>query len=282
MGRCIKYELAKETAFTKKELSIIKEFNIKYNSGKYKNIWSCENYNIACDIPENKKITSLICFTKIQGNEYNGLLLINILTELSKLMDITVYIKDEGRLIIGSSIKMKNGKILPNFDEINNSLHYVCYRYAINKIDDKNVLNIISKLSKPFKNDLEIIVSKDKDVDIEYVNEILTDLLEIDKIFQKLHFFDYNSPYNIAQLENKYWLEPEVLLREVNEKDFEDFQMNETTIMGGYYGEYWNLNKNKDAEIESYKQLSLLQGLLQDGMSMKVIGINDNVNKIKK
>ena len=46
MGRTINYTISKETDFTYEEFSIMKELTIKYNSEPYRQLWTCESFEL--------------------------------------------------------------------------------------------------------------------------------------------------------------------------------------------------------------------------------------------
>jgi len=44
MGRTIHYTIKSDTIFTKKNLETLRETSLRYNSGNYENVWTCENF----------------------------------------------------------------------------------------------------------------------------------------------------------------------------------------------------------------------------------------------
>lgn len=304
MGRVLSYSITKTMGgFTQEEKQTMIDVSDKFNSGKYENVWSCENFYLnpydyypnwdkfngctdgwdavnkryeelsksgltqiqVCEKlnkegyilfhhhPNSNKIQG---FTKVQGNEFNALLIYLALIELSTLIkDSEIRLKDEGKFLY-CPVLIKDGRVKPLLDELIEHINYLSSRIIGNsqyadKIETyglpEDMINGVDVKRNPYP----------LENDIGYINESIKDLSELYNELRPYVEAKLHCTYNI---QNQYF-EPRLLCRKVNVKDFEDTTCNATTLMAGFYGEYWDIT-DKDAESENYKAIASVQKML--------------------
>lgn len=273
MGRTLHFNIKKEESnFTEKEYKAMYDVSSQLNSGKFKNIWSCENFWFApYDNNEKREIHS---FCKTQGNEMNSHLVIVGLVEISKrIPSAVIEVSDEGELLI-CKLRIQNGKALPVISDIKENLESYAFRMFMS---DKNKLKKLELKANDFCKEFaqDLYFNNGYGDMTNYFNRELKKLHEIQKIMQDnwkrpntaLYFF------NIENCPAEYWLDPFLFCRPVKVSDFLTYKCSPATLMAGFNGEYWNMNNGKDAESESYKTIARIQELFsKTGAKMKILG----------
>jgi hypothetical protein len=332
MGRTLHFDIQHDdgSKITEKEKQAMLDISLKYNNGRYKEAWTCENFFVdAYDYYPNwhhfeydaysnrstdrsteeiwdivrkteKKLTfefgsrtkairkmakdKIIAFhnekgnqqvhgfCKVQGNEFNALLVYMALLDISKeCKKLTISLSDEGRFLL-CPIKIKNGKAQPILSEIKEDIQRHSARALLasknnSKYSALDEIVIPEGMSPDLLHDMGIDNNYGEDYSIQYINEALVDLKEIQNAIRK-HCDFFFVVYNIEN----HWFAPELFARKLNIEDFKDYKASPATLMGGFYGEYWNLT-DKDAELESYKITGTVQKMLGDsGLKLEVLG----------
>lgn len=112
MGRTIHFTAVFPERIMETDINILKQVSEKYNSGVYKDIWTCENFYF---VPNDYKSISgdndeFSNFCKVGENEFNSYLVLTALTEISLLLpDVEIYVHDEGKYLRIPYIILKNG-----------------------------------------------------------------------------------------------------------------------------------------------------------------------------
>ena len=204
-------------------------------------------------------------FTKTQGNEFNSLLVFKALIEISKrIPTATLNISDEGEFLL-CPLKIKKGKVLPNVNDLVESMQYYCFKTMFSKEYKGNILSGLKYegLGKIFKD--EIGLENTYGDMTKYINDKLRNLIEVEKAIKKgLGQFEQEYEmmfYNLNQRECKNWFKPELFIRPVNVEKFLEYQMTPGTMMDGFHGEGFGLT-DKDSEAESYRMTAHIFSML--------------------
>jgi hypothetical protein len=336
MGRTIHYSIKKTHGiFSNEENEAMYNVSNKFNSGKYANVWTCENFwlcpkdyypnwydhfkGVAPEkawkainkaYKENRKAglshfetldklsglgwisfhhsileeqSSVRGFTKTQGNEFNSMLVLQALSEISKqIPSAEISVTDEGDFLI-CDLKIKNGKCLPLVSSLISDME----RYSMQSWFSQEVKNFElsegdfgNEFGNEFGNDIFGVCSYG-DMS-KYINQTLCKLKEVEKAL--LHEWKANCRpyfYNIENLAWENWFTIAAFCRPVNPADFLEYKMNVGTLMAGFYGEYWNLENDKDAESESYQraaQMTKLFGGKDESVSVHILGEKEAVS----
>jgi len=199
-------------------------------------------------------------FTKVQGNEFNALLVFKALVEISKkIPQATIELSDEGRFLI-CDLKIKNGLALPNIQQKIKNIDNFSKRILLSKNYEGNILNHLKNLNfrtEIFKEELRIdgLYSEtflkridDELQDIQIIESVLMD--DVKETYE-LYF------YNIANRNSKNWFNPKKFTRNVVVESFLNYKTSVPTLMEGFEGEGFGLS-DKDSESESYKMLEYI------------------------
>ena len=218
-------------------------------------------------------------FVKTQGNEFNSLLVLKALVQISKkLPKVTITLRDEGRFLLCELI-IKQGKVLPNIQEKMDDLR----NYALKMLFSKNFEgNILSKLETT---DFDACFKGDMGLEngygdmTNYINQTLKDLKEIENALIKAIGKNLNSSslyfYNIETRSPKDYFEPTDFVRPVDVMKFLDYKSTTGKMMDGFHGEGFGLS-TEDSEKESYEAIARLMSMFSgagiDKKNIKVIG----------
>lgn len=236
-------------------------------------------------------------YTKVQGNEFNALLVYRGLIEISCVLPNTqIRVNDEGRFLL-CDVMLQNGKAYPLLREKKKSLHYYIVEYVLRAGLISASFPHINEISDDWLEDLRIIPSNDKKKTISklsakdteggewgnfayYIKQCLSDLVEIEKRLKKSNSLPTypakNCFYNIEQYRRS--VNPYTFTRHVYEDDFQNFVVNASTLLGGFMGEYYDLTK-EDIESLSYKQIGMIQKIIEKSVGntakIQILGEND-------
>jgi hypothetical protein len=230
-------------------------------------------------INEQKNTKELHAFTKVQGNEFNSLLVFQALISISKkLPKVTITLSDEGEFLL-CDLKIKNGKALPVIDELVDDMRHYALKMLFSKGFEGNVLDKLTTtdFTDEFGGDIEL--NNTYGDMAEYINNKLRNLKEIETALikagltgNKLYLFNLNN------LEEKNWFDPKVFTRNVDVEKFLDYKMSAGTMMAGFSGEGFGLT-DKDSEAESYKSIARMFSLLEkaglDKKNIQILGANN-------
>lgn len=214
-------------------------------------------------------------FTKTQGNEFNSMLVLQALTDISNaLPNVEIRLSDEGEFLL-CPLKIKKGKALPLIDDLIENLQSYALRMLFSKGFKGNILNKITPtdFTDAFKGDIGI-ENGYGDMTV-YVNNTLRNLKEIETVLISEGFRGNNLYfYNITNCPLK-WITPKKLTRPVDVEKFLNYKMGTGTLMDGFLGEGFDLT-DKDSEAESYKSIarmfSFLEKLGVDKKNVQVLG----------
>jgi hypothetical protein len=341
MGRTLHFTLKKDGNFTRKEKVIMEDHSITYNNGKYKDVWTCENFwlstsnyypnwksyggtvdswdevnkrskqlekefkkhaksegELSLMVADMLKSENLIRyhresnsevsgFCKVQGNEFNAALVYEALVSLSKkLPKCEIRLSDEGEYLLCAVI-IKNGKVKPDLSDSRDNIQGWIVRTALASDQTnfiKDAIKVPDGMDKNILNDLDMD-NPYGDRMLEYINlelvKIHTVVEAIRPEFVKQWGNDRWPPTINLHNINNYWYSPKLFARPVEPKDFEDYKRSAATLMGGFYGEYWKVMPDKDAETESYKAIGNIQNVLSkaapEDATMDVLGMDEAV-----
>jgi len=218
-------------------------------------------------------------FTKVQGNEFNSMLILKTLVQLSKqIPKATIEISDEGKYLL-CPLKIKNGKALPLIKDVVQDMKLYALRLIFAKDSQYNIIDKLKNangFTEYFKNDLHIN-NPYGELDIKYIDEKLADLKIIEKKLQKV-LKERNTPkhmlyfYNLQKISPKDWFNPDLFTRHVVVEDFLNYKMSTGTLMDGFNGEGFGLS-DEDSEKTSYEMLAKLGELFSNNdFNMKILG----------
>ena len=217
-------------------------------------------------------------FTKVQGNEFNSLLVFKALVELSKkIPTATIYLSDEGEFLL-CPLKIKAGKALPDIEDLLNDMRHYALKMLFSKGFAGNILDKITptNFDNCFKGDIGIENTYGDMTN--FINEKLRNLKEIENAIKgTLKGYNDNALYfyNIEHRQLKNWFDPEIFTRPVNVEKFLNYQMSEKSLMDGFSGQGFGLT-DKDGEAESYKMMANLFSMLAksqiDTEKLKILG----------
>ena len=314
MGRTLSYEIKKESNFNQKEMDIMYNISMKYNSGKFEDVWSCENffldpYNFYPvwdrfpDMPTEKgwesvyenikdqtnkgisradAIKSLASdqqitlarqlpamrfsgFTKVQGNEYNALLVLLALSEISVLIpSATITLSDEGQFLL-CPIRIKKGKAIPLLEDVFDDIKWCNHVTMFSKNYEHNILAELGEFAEGFTYEFKMDIKLGNTYGdmIEGVKKKLRNLKIIDKRLG--NSLPNGSPkyfMNIEHLEHKYWYDPMMFTRSVNVEKYLSYKMTPATLMDGFDGDGFGLS-DKDSEAESYRSIAMIMNIMK-------------------
>jgi len=195
--------------------------------------------------------------TQVVGNEMQARQVLKALSEVSLVFPKAVIkVQDEGHLLYTDLI-IRQGLAIPDTAWVSKLINDL--------IELAIVKNNITKPNVVF-NDLTLLRY--------YHLDKLQRINGLEAMFQKIknktsiNISDYESLSNIPL---KDWPEVEFFMRNVTLKAFDNYVLGPETIMGGYFGEHWNL-MDVDVEQESYIVLKDMQN------SIKSIDINGKIS----
>jgi hypothetical protein len=216
-------------------------------------------------------------FTKVQGNEFNSLLVFKALIEISKrIPKATLRVSDEGEFLL-CPLKIKNGLVLPEISDLIENIQYYSMLMMLSKNYEGNILNKLKNTE--FKNECfkgDVHIENNYGDMSNYIDNSLRNLQEIEKVLMSVTEKDNDLfIYNINNRNPKDWFNPMLFVRPVDVKDFLSYKRSPATMMDGFHGSYWNLT-DKDEEAESYRMLANIFGMLEkagfDKNNVKTLG----------
>ena len=312
MGRTLHYTLKKDSKFTRKEEFAMYDITEKYNSGKYKDVWTCENFgldtvafypnwqnpkftdaNVAWALINHllakaeklgthyidavrelqkarlvnfhNKVNEVHGFTKTQGNEFNSLLVLLALVELSKEIpkaEISLY--DEGEFLF-CKLKIKNGLALPDIDDLLDDIKGYAFKMLFSPGFEGNVLDRLEYKATDFEKCLAQDVGFDNSYGdmTKYINGKLRNLKAVNDALVRKGLKDNEFYlYNFKQRKLENWFDPIIFTRPVDIDKFTDYVCSPATLMDGFSGEAFGLS-DEDAESKSYNTIAMLQKMLE-------------------
>jgi hypothetical protein len=265
-GKTTKIGYKQEYAFDKK-LTRVQAFNLLDKEG-----W------ITFD---NKNLKEIHGFVKVQGNEFNAAVVFLAIKELTVLIPtLEVRISDEGEFLL-CPIRMKQGKAIPLFNEMLESMQDYALKMLFSKGFEGNVLNKLEHKNFCHELTMDLNIENGYGDMTKYINEKLRNIKEIEKRIYGLTPADnYGGKnnlyfYNLERLTVDKWYDTDLFTRikQVNPKDFLTYKMTPATIMDS--GEAYYGLTDEDAEAESYKRIAQMQailGKLGANTKLKVLG----------
>lgn len=221
--------------------------------------------------------TELHGFTKVQGNEFNSLLVFKALIEISKrIPKATLRVSDEGEFLL-CPLKIKNGLVMPEIDELISDIGHYSMKMMLSPKYENNILGKLKHTE--FKDDCfkgDIHVGNSYGDMTNYIDAALRNLQEIEAALLKTKKRD-NDLYifNINNRSPKDWFEPMLFVRPVDVKKFLSYKRSPATMMDGFHGEGFGLS-DKDSEAESYRMMANIFGMLDkagiDKNNVKTLG----------
>lgn len=198
-------------------------------------------------------------FCKVQGNEYNSLLVYIALIEISiRIPKALIKISDEGEFLL-CDIKLKKGKALPDIDGLRDDIKHWAAKISLENEEITKKFNL-DGLNGQLLQDLGIGGSYGKELAIKVINNKLRNLKIIqNRIENKIDFAMYI--YNIEHMPEDRWFDPMLFTRKVDIEKFKDYTMNPGTLMDGFKGEGFGLTDD-DSESYSYKSIVNMLGML--------------------
>lgn len=208
-------------------------------------------------------------FTKVQGNEFNSLLVYSALLEISELCpDVKIRLSDEGEFLYCDSVYIKQGKVLPDLDDIQESIkHWATLVLFSNKK---------TKLMREIKEEIYPLLDETalRDIDLEnnygdcadrYLKDYLKKYAAImARLNDECGLGGHEMfLWNIKRRDPKKWFDPDIWHRPVDKKKFKDYKMTPGTLMDGFSGEGFGLT-DEDSEAYSYRQIAAIQKLFKD------------------
>lgn len=182
---------------------------------------------------------------RVLGNESNARDVVKALDEISLVFPkSTIYVTDEGHYLYTNLI-IRRGAAIPDLRWLNSFMRdFISFVTSFQgdvelNITDREMLNFYVKDCEVRMKSLSITLNK------------LKTALGIDKLM----------PEDLENIPQKNWPNVEFYTRPINLEDFENYTSLPSNLMGGYFGEYWNL-VNIDVEAESYRLLGSIQSHL--------------------
>lgn len=297
MGRTLQYSIEKKSGgFTRANQMAMIEIAEKYNTGNYKDVWSCENYYFT---PfnyyprwDNKSTWKLIEQERAK-------------LEKDKMQQIDICAALHKKGLIWFHNNPKNNKY-ESFTKVqgNEFNAFLVYQALLDlslKIPSATIrlsdegeflycdVEIKGGKAKPLISEIEndlahyalLIATTQKRFDVDgvpnhilkdlylvgnpyneekvvgWINEKLRNVAEVYNRIKKHIECDYHC---ISNIERQYY-PPHILHRKIKASDFIDTKCEAATLLAGFNGEYYGLSDN-DVEKESYEAIANIQNLL--------------------
>ena len=220
------------------------------------------------------------CFTKVQGNELNSLLVLTALLEISReCPKCKIRLRDEGEFLYWN-LFIQNGRVLPDLRELKSELQRwlaISFMGA-----DSNDLTMLK--SNPHFKSMSDRVRDELGLNACYYNtskKYLPWLIEkiaiiFNKISNEKTFSDYLCIHNVMILDPEDWFPPENWFRPVDISKFKDYEMSPGTIMDGFAGEGFGLadpaDKKSAEMMGGILDMLTNSGVMEKGTSIDIIG----------
>jgi len=334
MGRALHFSVKPDKPFTDTQIDKMYEISMKFNSGKFKDVWTCENfwcdpcnYYPNWDDPKgiykevkdgehweiiDKRYSELFNvnrsraktsrqlekegyiqfynsnprkeshgFCKVQGNEYNSLLVLLALVEISEAIPkADIRVNDEGEFLL-CEIKLRNGKACPDLREMKSDvLRYAGYT-LLSKPHFLKKLKEVKGLDKTIATDLGIGNSYGE-MQLEYIDETLRNLkLVLSRIVPVYEKRKENqggrfgsSPACIHNLMNPPGYDPFLLTRadQLDIQKFANYKMTPDTMMDGFRGEGFGLADPENAVKLAQNMTAMIKKAVGDEGKLQVLG----------
>lgn len=219
-------------------------------------------------------------FVKVQGNEFNAMLVFLACKEISILVPkAEIFIKDEGEFLL-CPIRMCNGKAIPVLSEMQEQMQHLALKMLFSKGFEGNILDKLVHKPEEFTHEFRMNFNFENTYGdmTNYINHVIRNLKEIEKRLLPLikddRFGGKNELYteNIDGRNKKDWFKPEIFTRitQVKVDDFLTYKMEPKTLMDGFHGEYFGLS-DEDAEATSYRNIAQMQKIFGK-LGLEVLG----------
>lgn len=214
-------------------------------------------------------------FCKIQGNEFNALLIYVALVELSKIIKHSVIkLSDEGEFLF-CPVEIMHGKVKPLISELKENIEYY---YALLGNNNTEITSQIDTKDLPEQIINDLRVGKDSSRGYEkhdvigWINDQLRNVNELYKNIKSHYAKECKAPPFIFNIENTYF-PPELLCRPVDPNDFNEMECTPATLMAGFSGSYWGLS-SEDEEAESYRRSGMIQSMIggDNNSNLEILG----------
>lgn len=212
-------------------------------------------------------------FCKVQGNEFNSLLIYRALIEISKAIpNATINVRDEGEFLL-CEVKLQNGKALPDLEKVREGIHW---RAAITLLGREDVLKKLENLKGIDEKMLDDF-GFDRgygDSQLQYLDDDLRNLkIVLDRIKSE---FPRDRVFCIYNVMNEKGFDPYLLTRanEVDINKYINYTMSPETMMDGFSGEGFGLSDPKDAVALGESMTNMIKKAFEvdDDCTVKVLG----------
>lgn len=236
----------------------------------------CEDRKIGAEFHE---------FVKVQGNEFNAMLVFLACKELSILIPkMEIEMNDEGEFLL-CPIRMSGGRAIPLLSRMKNQMEHLALKMLFSSGFKGNILKNLSHKKEDFTHEFQMNFQIDNGYGdmTKYINDVLRNLKEIETrllpFVEDKKFGGRNELYT-ENLEGRSkedgWFDAELFTRikQIKVSDFVTYKMTPATLMDGFEGQYYDLS-NKDGESESYKHIAQMQkmlGKLGVGNKLEILG----------
>jgi len=268
MGRTLHFEITKDDGnFTKSEQEIMHRISNLYNSDKLKEMWTCESFYIG----EFEKKNQVRGFVKVQGNEWNSMLVYIALIHISiEVPKATVHLADEGEFLL-CELFIKQGKVLPDLDALKDQMAY----WALMLVFDKKRVHRYVAASR-FKRIIDKVSRDEISFNTEWgnlprkiLNQTLDRYAEVTIRLKSLGLTDQEMfHFNIKHRRPENWFDPQEFCRKVNPEDFVGYEGGVSCLMDGFHGEAFGM-ATEDAEKKSYEVADFFKKIA-DSMGQRI------------
>lgn len=221
-------------------------------------------------------------FVKVQGNEFNAMLVFLACKEISLLVPkAEIRIDDEGKFLL-CPIKMCNGKAIPLLNDMVDDMQHYALKMLFSKGFEGNILDKLVHKPSEFTHEFRMDTKLENnygDMTL-YINNKLRNIKEVEKRLLPLvkddRFGRKNELYfgNLEGRDKKNWFDANIFTRitEVKVDDFLTYKMEPKTLMDGFQGEYYKLT-DEDSEAKSYRNIAQMQKAFGKlGLGMQILG----------
>lgn len=285
MGRSLHFEILNTEEISDEEKRVIYSISLKYNSGKYENVWTCESFMLDpwAFHPNWKKVGDVGGWEPI--NE-----------RYAELEDAGLYRREIIEKMVDEEL------VLYKRDTIYKDKIAGFCKVGGNEYNSFLIYQALIEISRKTK--AEIALQDDGEfllADVIIKNGLVK--IDIDRVKRRWQYWEKKGWLKEEggdtgltakrqfqeSLMEKYpeWTEPEHLCRTVKAEDFVKHpEYGAGQVMAGFHGEYYGLT-DKDAEKESYEMCSLVKGMADNaGMTIdvapKLRGLSRNRKKLHR